>query len=1503
MAFGGRVLALVVVGSAVLWTSSATASPPLTVNGLKTNGLSEPLGIGDSTPDFSWKLAGAGRDARQSAYEIRVAASPGQLTSGPYLWQSGRVASATQSDVVFDGEPLPARRSAVWQVRVWDAAGEVSPWSAPATFETGLLRQSDWGSAKWIELAGRNNTQPLPIFARAFPIDKPVNSARLYISGLGLFDARLNGSKLTDEVLAPGYTNYQLSAEYRTYDVTDKLHSGANTLGVELGNGTANNVKMANPAVGRTNSFAWWNSTAVASGTLTAPAAAGATNVSVSSVASYYLGGTINIDTGDGGDRLESRTITAIGTAPAATTLAVPAAAGDSNVKLNSVAGMAVDGKLNIGSETKTITQVGTAAVNTTLAAPTVVGDAPPPPPSLQGASWLWNVEGHSNVTPAGTIYLRKTFNVADPATIARAQLRINADDSHVTYVNGQQVAQSAGGNNAWQTSQIVDVKSRLIAGTNVIAIAATNAGGAGGLIGVLELDGQRIATDTTWKALAGTPATPPAGWNTALFDDSSWPAAVSAGQYGIAPWNQNIQTPATPNPSVLRVASVAGFQVGDRITVDAGDNLETRTVTAVGTAGANGTGITVNAPLIIVHAQGAAVRDLDRPGTGVTFDSELAQAYAAGAAVSTPGTGITFTPALDSGHAAGASVSGSGNPLAALDPSAGAMVTPRLIARLEIAYADGSSDTVVTNRDWRAAFGPAVTDHWFGGTDYDAGREQSGWTEPGADLSPSATRRDGTEVGWRSAGIAPPPNLTTKLAARTAEPVKVQRTFAPVKLTNPQPGVWVFDFGQNFAGWPELHLPDGIPAGAVVKMLPGETLNANGTVNQASIGVGGRGSDIYATYTTRGAPGGETWHPKFNYFGMQYLQVTGLPADVTPTTDMIRGLQLFADVPRAGDVETSNERINRIHRMSYYSIASNTMSVFTDCPGREKLPYGADYVQPMGSLSANFDYAAYLRNMEVQLVEGQSKAGADAGNVALKTPVYDWGYSGQFGDEINWGSSIVQVPYLLYKLYGDTQTMRDHYDAMKTYMDFVARRKAGTGADAYIVTALLADWVASEQTSQQLLGTWGYYLSAKYMSEMAALTGRNVDAAAYAELAQNIKTAFNNRFFNTTLHRYTATGNGGTTGATQTAQAVALDAGLVPEGERANVLNYLVENIYAYQPFGGGPHLSGGTIGLAPVVRALLEGGRSDVLWDVLQEDTRPSYGFFLQPTTAHPEGLTTHPERWTLGDSQNHMILLQIEEWFHTGVVGIKQAPGSVAYRELMIKPTPVGDLTHAKGHYTTPQGTARSEWRRDVTGITRFDVTIPANTKATVYVPATSAAQTFVATGSGDARYLRYEDGYQVYDVAAGDVVFLQGTNVDGTVGGTVPPTLSLNVGPAASLGAFTPGVDRTYEATMAANVTSTGGDATLAVTDPSATATGRLVNGAFALSEPLQLRANDKAFGSLSTTPGSSLSLLTYPGPVSNDPVTIGVRQHIGAGQGLRTGTYSKTLTFTLSTTAP
>ena len=906
----------------------------------------------------------------------------------------------------------------------------------------GLLERGDWGAARWIDYPGRSIGDPLPILARAFAVGGPhgskVTKARLYLSGIGIHDAELNGKPVTDEVLAPGNSNYQLSTEYRAYDVTRLIRRGANTLGVELGHGTALVTRsVTNPATSRTAPYSWWQSQFKGSGTLAAPAAAGDTVVKVSDVTGYHVGGTINIDTGDGGDRLESRRITAIGTA------------------------------------------------------------------------------------------------------------------------------------------------------------------GAGG-------------------------------------------------------------------------------------------------------------------------------------------------------------TGLTFEPALEAAHASGAMVTGSGNPIASTDPSAGAAVTPRMIARLELTKANGSVDTIVSDRSWKAALGPTVTDNWFSGSDYDSRREQPGWTAPGADLSETARRRDGSAVGWVRAGIAPPPNLTTELVWRAGEPVEVADRIRPVSVTQPKPGVWVFDFGQNFAGWPELRIDGSLPAGTTIKIQPAESLAADGTVDQRSImgGSGRRGTDVFATYTTHGDPDGETWRPQFNYFGMQWVQVTGLPEGYTPTARTITGLQLRGRTPVAGGVRTSNDRINRIHRTARYSIMSNMLSTFTDCPGREKLAYPADYLQPFGALHRHFVYDAYLRTMERHLAEGQSKAGDNIGNVALKAPVYDWGYLGRFGDEINWGDGIILVPWLLYETYGDTQTMARYYAQMQAFLNYIRTRKAGTGENAFIVDAALADWAAADQTtSGRITGTWAYYQIADRMSKMAALTGHDADAIEYRELATNIKNAFNNALYNSTLGRYTSEGNLGAAGATQAAQALALDEGLVPESERERVLDALVELIYSYQPFGGGPHFSGGTIGLAPTVRALMGGGRDDVLWDVLHEDTRPSYGFFLAPTTENPQGLTTVPEYWDMHDSKNHMILLQIDEWFTSGLAGIRQPRGSVGYRELVIDPRVVGDLTHVEGSYQTPYGEVTSEWTRQH-GTFRLEVKVPPNTTAKVRVP--TGGRRAHATPKG-ATFLGIEGDRAVYSVPSGSFDF--------------------------------------------------------------------------------------------------------------------------------------------------
>ncbi|MDQ0772747.1 alpha-L-rhamnosidase [Streptomyces aurantiacus] len=1011
----------VVTGGPTSAAQARGASANATVADLGVNGrLDEPLGVDDSTPRLSWRVATHQHGWKQSAYQVR---------------------SDAQSDIPWRGRELGSRQEVVWQARVWDDHGHATAWSRPASWEMGLLKRSDWGTAEWIQHPTRSISDPLPIFTRAFTTNRrsgaKVSKARLYLSGVGLHIAHLNGRRVTDEVLAPGNSNYQLSTEYRAYDVTELVRPGANVLGVELGHGTALVTRsVTNPDTGRTAPYSWWQSQSKGSGTLAAPAAAGDRTVKVSAMTGYHVGGTVSIDTGDSGERLESRTITAIGT-----------------------------------------------------------------------------------------------------------------------------------------------------------------------------------------------------------------------------------------------------------------------------------------------------------PGAD--------------------GTGIEFRPALKKAHAVDAVVTGSGNSLASTDPSAGAAVTPRLIARLEITEDDGSVETIVSDRSWMTALGPTTTNNWYSGTDYDARREQAGWTEAGADFGRTARRRDGSSVGWVAAGIAPPPNLTTELVWRAGEPVKIADRFRPVSVTQPQPGVWVFDFGQNFAGWPQLTLDGKVPAGTTVKMQPAESLNADGTVNQASImgGGEGRGTDIFATYTTHGAGKDETWHPELNYFGMQWVQVTGLPAGYKPTVKTLTGLQLHAATPVAGSLRTSDDRINRIHRMSRYSIMSNLMSTFTDCPGREKLAYPADYLQPFHSLHRHFGYAAYLRTMQRHLAEGQSKAGDNIGNVALKAPVYDWGYTGRFGDEINWGNGIVLTPWFLYETYGDTRTMARYYPQMQAFLTCIRTQKAGTGADAHLVDAALSDWIAAETTAGRITGTWGYHQVADRMARMAALLGRRTDAAEYRALADNIRTAFNDAFYNRTLGRYTSQGEQGTQGATQAAQALALDEGLVPADQRARVLDALVELVDGFQPSGGGPHFSGGTIGLAPIVRALMDGRRDDVIWKVLQEDTQPSYGFFMAPTTANPGGLTTIPEEWGIRNSKNHMILLQIEEWFHGGLAGIRQAPGSVAYRKLVIDPRVVGNLTHVEGSYLTPYGEATSQWTlKDDTF--RLTVQVPPNTTAEIRIPKGTRASQDVPRG---ADLQGTEGDRAVYKVPSGTYTF--------------------------------------------------------------------------------------------------------------------------------------------------
>jgi len=229
------------------------------------------------------------------------------------------------------------------------------------------------------------------------------------------------------------------------------------------------------------------------------------------------------------------------------------------------------------------------------------------------------------------------------------------------------------------------------------------------------------------------------------------------------------------------------------------------------------GTGITFTPALVHAWAVGTSVRPM---GSGITFTPALALAHASGAAVTTIGSGIgsgiTFTPALSLAHPSGITVTGSGDPSSTVTY---AQVTPRLIARLEVTYSDGTTATVVSNSSWKTALGPTTYSNWYSGEDYNPNLEQPGWDLPNSDLSATATSRNGALTGWINAGIAPPPNVQTKLVWRPGEPVKIVATFPAVSVTNPATNTWVFDLGQNFSGFPQINIPAGVDEGTRLRL------------------------------------------------------------------------------------------------------------------------------------------------------------------------------------------------------------------------------------------------------------------------------------------------------------------------------------------------------------------------------------------------------------------------------------------------------------------------------------------------------------------------------------------------------------------------------------------------------------------------------------------------------------------------------------------------------------
>lgn len=615
----------------------------------------------------------------------------------------------------------------------------------------------------------------------------------------------------------------------------------------------------------------------------------------------------------------------------------------------------------------------------------------------------------------------------------------------------------------------------------------------------------------------------------------------------------------------------------------------------------------------------------------------------------------------------------------------------PKMICKLQIEYADGTAQTVVSDDKWRASESPVTFSSIYGGEDYDASAVQPGWAEPGFD-----DRKWKKAVLTQGAGV--------KLIPQISEPLKVMERIPTVRRFRAANGNWVYDLGQNASGIVQLTVRAVTPQS--IKLIPGELINDDSTVNQRA-----SGAPFYHVYTARGDGSSETWHPQFTYYGFRYVEVEGAvpvgesnPGALLEVID-ITGLHTRNSAAQVGTFACSDPLFNKIHTLIDWAVRSNMASVLTDCPHREKL----GWLEVTHLMGGSIQYRYDISRLYAKQVNDMRTAQHANGMVPTIAPQYVT-FSPDFIDTPEWGSAFVIIPWNLYEWYGDLAPLRDNYERMKRYVDYL-----GSRADNHIVAYGLGDWYDigpdrpgyAQLTSNGVTATAIYYQDVKILERVARLLGKEADVRKYAALASDIKRAFNEKFFDKKTLKYDRD--------SQTANSIALHMDLVEPQYKAVVRQNLIDDIRRR-----GNALTAGDVGYRYVLRALEENDASEVIYDMNSRYDVPGYGYQL----AH--GATCLTESWQAYRevSNNHCMLGHLMEWLYSGLGGIRQSPGSAGYKEIVIRPQVVGDIHSAAVSFRSPYGLIRSEWS-DSPQQYRQRVEIPANTTALVYLPAVDPA----------------------------------------------------------------------------------------------------------------------------------------------------------------------------------
>ncbi|MDF6022788.1 alpha-L-rhamnosidase [Streptomyces sp. JH34] len=891
--------------------------------------------------------------------------------------------------------------------------------------------------------------------------------------------------------------------------------------------------------------------------------------------------------------------------------------------------------------------------------------------PALDDASWIWFPEGDPAVeAPAATRWFRGRVDV--PEGVTRARLVMSADDGFTARVNGVTVAHTEADGPAenWRRPVLVDVTAHLSPGVRVIAVSAANAVvGPAGLLGVLELttaDGVVTAvTGADWRT---TDEEPSGEWHADDYDDTAWATAEVLAPWGSGPWGE-VTVAYSPATQLRREFRLRGKRVARARLYS----------TALG--------------LYEVSLNGEPVGD-DRLAPGWTdYDTRVQyRTHDVTGLLARGGNalGITLAAGWYAGNIAWFGPRQYGE-------------RPAALAQLEVTYTDGSTQRVVSGTDWLASAGPVTGADLMAGEEYDARLETDGWTRAGFDTS-----------GWLAADRVD--GVTARLVAEVDGPCRVERELTAREVTQPEPGVFVFDLGQNMVGTARLTVSG--PAGTTVRLRHAEVLNPDGTIYTANL----RTARATDSYTLRGG-GREIWEPRFTFHGFRYVEVTGYPG--TPGRDAVVGRVIHTSAPFTMDFATDVPMLDRLHSNITWGQRGNFLSVPTDTPARdERLGWTGDINVFAPTAAYTMESARFLTKWLYDLRDAQTSDGAFT-HVAPDLPDVGSGAAG-------WGDAGVTVPWALYQAYGDVRVLEQSWSSMLGWLGYLEAHSTGLlrPADGF------GDWLNIEdETPKDVIGTAYFAHSADLVARIAEVLGK--DPAPYRTLFGRVRDAFRAAY---------VSAGGRVKGDTQTAYVLALSMDLLAEGDRGPAADRLVALVEAKDW-----HLSTGFLGTPRLLPVLTDTGHTDVAYRLLLQRTFPSWGYQID------RGATTMWERWdsirpdgTFQDagmnSFNHYAYGSVGTWMYANIAGI--APGAPGFRKVLVRPRPGGGVTRAEGRFESRYGPVSTRWQKDADGFA-LEVALPANTSGEVWVPGGGRR----SAGRGPAVHLRQEDGCAVFAAGPG------------------------------------------------------------------------------------------------------------------------------------------------------